>query len=213
MAGTGGVMVLFVLGHLVGNLQVFIGADQINKYGDFLQSNLEIIWPARISLLACIALHIWSAASLTRENMAARPVNYIQWQPTAASYASRTMVMSGVIIALFIVYHLLHYTVMVTAINLTGKDFATLVDDKGRHDIHKMIVLGFSNLWVSLFYMLGVGLLCLHLSHGISAMWQSLGWKKNSYGPCLDAAAKWGSAAIFLGYSSIPLAVLLKVIQ
>ena len=86
-------------------------------------------------------------------------------------------------------------------------------DGKERHDIYKMIVLGFSNLWVSLFYILGVGLLCLHLSHGISAMWQSLGWKKNSYGPCLDAAAKWGSLAIFLGYSSIPLAVLLKVIQ
>ena len=216
MAATGAAMVMFVLGHLVGNLQVFLGPDQINTYGHFLQSNLEIIWPARISLLICITLHIWSAASLTRENAAARPVNYVQWQPTAASYASRTMIMSGLIIGTFIIYHLLHYTVMVTAINFTGTDFAGLQemhDGKERHDIYKMIVLGFSNLWVSLFYILGVGLLCLHLSHGISAMFQSLGWKKNSYGPCLDAAAKWGSVAIFLGYISIPLAVLLKVIH
>jgi succinate dehydrogenase / fumarate reductase cytochrome b subunit len=213
MAATGGVLFLFVIGHLVGNLQVFIGPDQLNKYGDFLQSNLEIIWPARIVLLGCVALHVWAADSLTRENLAARPVDYAKWEPTAASYASRTMVWSGLIVAAFIIYHLLHYTVMAQAVNLTGQDFAPLRDARGRHDIYKMIVLGFSNLWVSLFYVAGVGLLCLHLSHGASAMWQSLGWKKNSYAPFLDGAARWGSLAIFLGYVSIPLAVLLKVIR
>jgi succinate dehydrogenase / fumarate reductase cytochrome b subunit len=215
MAATGGVMFLFVIGHLVGNLQVFIGPDQINAYGHFLQSNLEIIWPARIVLLGCVALHIWAAASLTQENLAARPVNYAVWEPTAASYASRTMVWSGVIVAVFIIYHLLHYTVMVQAdkIGLTGREFQSLLDGQQRHDIYKMMILGFSNLWVSLFYMAGVGLLCLHLSHGASAMWQSLGWKKNSYSPVLDGLARWGSLAIFLGYVSIPLAVLLKVIQ
>jgi succinate dehydrogenase / fumarate reductase cytochrome b subunit len=215
MAATGGVMFLFVIGHLVGNLQVFIGPDQINAYGHFLQSNLEIIWPARIVLLGCVALHIWAAARLTQENLAARPVNYAVWEPTAASYASRTMVWSGVIVAVFIIYHLLHYTVMVQAdkIGLTGREFQSLLDGQQRHDIYKMMILGFSNLWVSLFYMAGVGLLCLHLSHGASAMWQSLGWKKNSYSPVLDGLARWGSLAIFLGYVSIPLAVLLKVIQ
>jgi succinate dehydrogenase / fumarate reductase cytochrome b subunit len=215
MAATGGVMLLFVIGHLAGNLQVFIGPEQINKYGDFLQSNLEIIWPARLVLLGCVALHIWAAAGLTRENLAARPVEYATWSPTAASYASRTMVWSGVIVGVFIIYHLLHYTVLVQAasLGLTGQDFAGLHDQEGRHDIYKMIILGFSNLWVSLFYVAGVGLLCLHLSHGAGAMWQSLGWKKNSYAPFLDGAARWGSLAIFLGYISIPLAVLLKVIQ
>jgi succinate dehydrogenase / fumarate reductase cytochrome b subunit len=76
-----------------------------------------------------------------------------------------------------------------------------------------MIILGFSNVWVSLFYMAGVGLLCLHLSHGAGAMWQSLGWKKNSYAPVVDGLARWGSLVIFLGYISIPLAVLFKVIK
>jgi succinate dehydrogenase / fumarate reductase cytochrome b subunit len=213
MAGTGGVMFLFVIGHLVGNLQVFLPPEHINTYGHFLQSNLEIIWPARIVLLSCVLLHIWSAASLTRENLAARPVAYAAWEPTAASYASRTMVMSGIIIALFIIYHLLHYTVMVQAINLTGKDFAPLLDAEGHHDIYRMIILGFSQPVVAIFYIVGVGLLCLHLSHGVSAMWQSLGWKKSSYAPLLDGLAKWGSLAIFLGYSSIPLAVLLKIIK
>jgi succinate dehydrogenase / fumarate reductase cytochrome b subunit len=213
MAATGAVMVLFVLGHLAGNLQVFIGPEQINAYGHFLQSNLEIIWPARISLLCCILLHIWAATSLTRQNRAARPVSYVVWEPTAASYASRTMFMSGVIVAIFIIYHLLHYTVTVQAINFTGQDFGTLFDREKRHDIYRMMILGFSNPWVSLFYIFGILLLCLHLSHGISAMWQSLGWKKNSYGPFLDGLARWGSLAIFLGYISIPLAILFKVIK
>jgi succinate dehydrogenase / fumarate reductase cytochrome b subunit len=211
MAGTGGVMFLFVIGHLAGNLQVFLAPEHINAYGHFLQSNLEIIWPARIVLFSCVALHIWSAISLTRENRAARPIPYAAWEPTAASYASRTMLMSGIIIAVFIIYHLLHYTVMVQALNFTGTDFAEMKRDN-LHDIYGMIILGFSNLWVSLFYLVGVGLLCLHLSHGASAMWQSLGWKKNSYAPLLDGLAKWGALAIFLGYASIPLAVLFKLI-
>ena len=211
MAITGGAMFLFVIGHLVGNLQVFLGAESINRYGHFLQSNVEIIWPARISMLAMICLHVWSAISLSRENKAARPVQYANWKPNSASYASRTMLMSGLIIFAFIVYHLLHYTVMVKAINFTGQDFAAspaFVDAEGRHDIFKMIVTGFSNPLVSGFYVIAIALLCLHLSHGVSAMFQSLGLKNHNYGPVMDKAAKFVALAIFLGYASIPIAVL-----
>jgi succinate dehydrogenase / fumarate reductase, cytochrome b subunit len=216
MAGSGAVLFLFVIGHLAGNLQIFLGPEAINRYGHFLQTNLELLWPVRIVLLAIIALHIWSATRLTLENRAARPQAYAQWQPTAATYASRTMMMSGIIVAVFIVYHLLHYTVMVKAVNLTGKDFDAkpeFFDAQGRHNIYNMMVTGFRQPLVSGFYLVGVGLLCLHLSHGISAMFQSLGWKKRSYGECLDRGAKWVSLLIFLGYSSIPIAVLLRWIQ
>ena len=216
MAGSGAVMFLFVIGHLAGNLQIFLGPEAINRYGHFLQSNVELLWPVRLTLLAIIALHIWSATRLTLENRAARPQAYAQWQPTAATYASRTMMMSGIIVAVFIVYHLLHYTVMVKAVNLTGQDFDAkpeFLDAKGRHDIYKMMVTGFRQPLVSIFYLVGVGLLCLHLSHGISAMFQSLGWKKRSYGECLDRGGKWVSALIFLGYSSIPVAILLGCIK
>jgi succinate dehydrogenase / fumarate reductase, cytochrome b subunit len=216
MAGSGAVMFLFVVGHLAGNLQMFLGPESINRYGDFLQTNVELLWPVRIALLAIIAIHIWSATKLTLENRAARPVEYQQWQPTAASYASRTMMYSGVIVAVFIVYHLLHYTAMVQAVNFTGKDFDArpeFFDAKGRHDIYKMMVTGFRVPLVSVFYVVGVGLLCLHLSHGISAMFQSLGWKSRSYGPCLDRAAKWVSALIFLGYISIPISILIGVVR
>jgi len=213
MAGTGAVMVLFVIGHMAGNLQFFLGPEAINRYGHFLQSNVEVLWPVRLALLAVIALHIWSATSLTLVNRAARPAAYEQWQPTAASYASRTMMMSGIIVAVFIVYHLLHYTVMVQAVNFAGRDFHTLTDSEHRHDIYRMMVIGFQQPAVSLFYIIGVFLLCLHLSHGMSAMFQSLGWKNQGYGPCLDRAAKWAAALIFLGYVSIPISILLRWVQ
>jgi succinate dehydrogenase / fumarate reductase, cytochrome b subunit len=216
MAGTGAVMFLFVVGHLAGNLQMFLGPESINRYGDFLQTNVELLWPVRIALLAIIAIHIWSATKLTLENRAARPVEYQQWQPTAASYASRTMMYSGVIVAVFIVYHLLHFTAMVQAVNFTGRNFDArpeFFDAKGRHDIYKMMVTGFRVPAVSVFYIVGVGLLCLHLSHGISAMFQSMGWKSRSYGPCLDRGAKWVSALIFLGYISIPISILIGVVR
>ena len=209
-------MFLFVVGHLAGNLQIFLGPEAINRYGDFLQSNVELLWPVRLVLLAIIGVHIWSAAKLTRENRAARPAAYEQWEPTAASYASRTMMVSGLIVGVFILYHLLHYTAMVRAVNLTGKDFDArpeFFDAKGRHDVYHMMVTGFGQPVVSLFYVVGVGLLCLHLSHGISAMFQSLGWKKRSYGACLDRGAKWAAALIFLGYSSIPISIMLRLIQ
>jgi succinate dehydrogenase / fumarate reductase, cytochrome b subunit len=208
MAVSGLVMFLFVIGHLAGNLQFFLGPESINRYGHFLQTNLELIWPARIFLLLMIALHIWSAIKLSAENKAARPVAYGNWNPTVASYASRTMLMSGIIIFVFIIYHLLHYTLQVQQINFTGQSFVTLEDPEKRHDIFRMMVLGFTNPWVSIFYIVGIGLLCLHLSHGVSAMFQSLGWKNKVYGPCLDSAARFISWLIFLGYVSIPISVL-----
>ena len=212
MAISGCVLFLFVVGHLLGNLQVFLGAEAINRYGYFLQSNVEVLWPVRVFLLAMLVLHVWSATRLSIENKAARPVAYAAYQPVGSSYASRTMLMSGGIVFVFVIYHLLHYTVMVQAVNLTGRDFAAkpeFFDGLGRHDIFKMMVVGFRNGWVSGFYLLGIGLLCLHLSHGVSSMFQSLGLKNTEYGPFLDRSARVAAWLIFLGYSSIPTAILL----
>ena len=209
MAISGFVFVLFVIGHLLGNLQVFLGQEAINRYGHFLQSNVEILWPTRIFLLLMLFLHVWSAIKLSAENRAARPVSYAVYQPVGSSYASRTMLMSGIIIFVFIIYHLLHFTVQVQYINLTGQNFVDFTDPEKRHDIFKMMVVGFNNPWVSGFYVLGVALLCLHLSHGVSSMFQSLGLKNKVYGPCLDKFARVLAVLIFLGYSSIPIAILL----
>jgi len=207
MAVSGGALLLFVVGHLLGNLQIFLGPEAINRYGHFLQSNKEILWPARIGLLVMVVLHVWSAVKLSAENKKARPVSYANWSPTVASYASRTMLMSGLIIAAFIIYHLLHFTVQAMAVNFTGQDFVALHDASGRHDVFRMMIAGFSNPLVSGFYVVAMALLCLHLSHGISAMFQSVGLKDPAYGPVIDCFAKVASWLIFLGYISIPIAV------
>ncbi len=208
MAVTGFFLFLFVAAHLAGNLQVFIGRDSINRYGDFLQKNLEVLWPARVILITFLLLHIWAAAKLSLENKAARPVSYGAYQPVGSTYASRTMLMSGTIIFIFVIYHLLHYTAELTYINLTGRNFATFIDPQGRHDIFKMLVVGFSNPIVSGFYILGIALLCLHLSHGLSSMFQSLGWRSEIYRPFLERAGRVFAWLIFLGYVSIPIAIL-----
>lgn len=209
MAVTGFLLFLFVIAHLIGNLQIFLGPEAINRYGHFLQSNYELVWPARIALLVIIGLHIWSAAKLSLENRAARPIAYATYQPIGSTYASRTMLMSGLIALAFIIYHLLHFTAQVQFINLTGQNFVSFTDPEKRHDIFKMMVVGFNNGWVSAFYLIGVGLLCLHLSHGLGSMFQSIGWKNESYRPILDQGARILALLIFLGYSSIPVAILL----
>jgi succinate dehydrogenase / fumarate reductase cytochrome b subunit len=208
MAVTGFGLFLFVVGHMVGNLQIFLGPEAINRYGHFLQSNLELIWPARLVMLAMVVIHVWSATRLSLENQAARPEGYGQYQPVGSSLASRTMLHGGSVVFVFIIYHLLHYTAEVKFLNGTGQDFSAFVDGEHHHDIFKMIVVGFSNPLVSAFYVLAIGLLSFHLSHGASSMFQSLGLKNPSFRPCLDRLARVVAVVIFLGYCSIPVAVL-----
>ena len=213
MAASGFALFLFVIAHLLGNLQIFLGPDQINRYGHFLQTTPELLWPARVVLLVLVLVHIVSAIKLSQENKAARPVAYQNYQVVAASYASRTMLMSGLIVLAFIIYHLLHFTAQVQYVNLTGQNFVDYMDPQKRHDVYKMMVVGFSKPLVSLFYVIGVGLLCLHLSHGVSSMFQSLGWKNKYYGAFLDKLAKVISWILFLGYISIPVAILAGIVK
>ena len=134
-------------------------------------------------------------------------MTYQVYQPLGSTYASRTMLMGGSVVFVFIIYHLLHYTVQVRYINFTGQSFIDFEDPQKRHDIFKMMVVGFSNFWVSAFYIIGIAFLCLHLSHGASSMFQSLGWKNETYRPFLDKMARVVAVLIFIGYISIPLAV------
>jgi succinate dehydrogenase / fumarate reductase cytochrome b subunit len=208
MALTGFALVGFAMGHMVGNLQFYLPPEAINRYARLLHASDELLWGVRLVLLACVGLHIWSAVQLSLENKAARPVGYHgSPAPLAASYASRTMLVSGSVILAFVVYHLLHYTLRIETINGSSVPFTSLLAEDGKLDVYAMMVAGFSVWYVSLFYLAGVGLLCLHLSHGIQAMFQSLGWKNHVYGPLLNNAARVIAIVLFLGYSSIPLSV------
>jgi succinate dehydrogenase / fumarate reductase cytochrome b subunit len=211
MGISGFVLVFFIVTHLLGNLQLFVGPYWINTYGKFLHERHEVLWPARIVLLTMVVLHIWSAFKLRAENQAARPVGYTgDPAPFVASYASRTMMMSGIIIATFVIFHLLHYALGVRAVNLMGIDFSTLRDSEGRPDLYLMLLLGFSQWPISVFYISAVGLLCLHLSHGMRAMFQSVGWKWTFGGVSKlpDRIARWTALVIFILYASIPTAVM-----
>jgi len=208
MALTGAGLFLFVIAHMVGNLQIFLGPESINRYGHFLQTTPEILWPARIGLLALVIIHIWASISLTIENRAARATGYEVKELVAASTASRTMIWSGLIIFAFVCFHLAHYTLL-----WVHPEYRDLLDAQGQHDIYRMMIFGFSSWCVSGFYVLSIGLLCIHLSHGTSAMFQSLGLKNAAYADLIDCLAKVVAIVIFLGYISIPVAVLAGVVK
>lgn len=220
MAITGLILFGFVVGHMVGNLQIFLGSDQINAYAVFLQSKPALLWTARIGLLLTVALHIISAVQLSRMNNQARPVTYGHYHAVAASYASRTMLMSGLIVLAFVLYHLLHFTLKVPEVNLLPRtpgflnaDFSELRDAKGHHDVYQMMVRGYSSPIVSGIYVVGMALLCLHLSHGVSSLFQSIGLQNGRTRRFLDRLAIVFAVLIFLGNSSIPAAVLLGYVK
>jgi succinate dehydrogenase / fumarate reductase cytochrome b subunit len=215
MALSGGAMLLFVLGHMVGNLQFFLPPTYINAYGHFLQSTPEILWPSRLGLLLMVGLHIAAAISLTASNRAARPTRYegaISAQ--GATLAARTMIYSGLVITSFIIFHLLHYTLTLPQVNGyqlfkgTPVDFTDLREPHtGYHDVFAMIVLGFQIPAVTGFYLVAMALLSLHLGHGVASMFQSLGLRNHVWWPRIALMARVLSLVIFVGYASIPLAV------
>lgn len=209
MALTGFVLVGFVIAHMLGNLQIFMGPDVLNGYADMLKSRPWLLWGIRIFLLICAVLHVMTAFSLIRENHKARPVGYERQTNQQASVASLTMAISGMLVLVFIVYHILHFTVM--AFNPGFKDLMVRLPHHGNElypDVYRRVIQGFSNRMVSGFYIISVGLLCVHLSHGISSMFQSIGLKTRGTICPFNCLARIVSILLFLGMAAVPLAVL-----
>ncbi len=209
MAITGFLLFGFVIVHMLGNLQIFLGANAINEYAELLKSKAALLWGARLGLLTITILHIVTAIQLVLRNRAARPVKYGTGKaPVAASFSSRTAAVSGTIILAFIVFHLLHYT-----IGGINPALLQLRDAAGRHDVFGMMVQGFSHPVIAGFYLLAMALLCMHLAHGVSSMFQSLGLKSGAYDMIIDRLAKVSAGAIFLGNCAIVIAVLAGIIK
>jgi len=203
MAITGLVLFGFVIVHMIGNLQAYIGPEALNAYAVWLRELLHGagLWIARAVLLAAVVLHIWAAVSLTIENKKARPVGYRQRRWVESTYASRTMVWSGPILALFIVYHLLHLT--------TGTVHPSFVEG----DVYHNFVSGFRVLPVSAFYIIAMLALGLHLYHGAWSMLQTLGLSHPRWNRLRKAFAGTLTAVVVLGNISFPVAVLLGIIR
>jgi succinate dehydrogenase / fumarate reductase cytochrome b subunit len=205
VAVTGLILILFVIGHLLGNLQIFLGPAWINGYAQHLHDLGVLLWLVRAVLLVTVIVHIYYTIRLAMENRRARPESYRRKDIVKASFASRHMVMSGVILLAFIIFHLLQFT-----FRTTDPRFATLPDDPlGHYDVYTMMVLGFSSPVVSGFYIFSMFLLCLHLSHGSSSFFQSLGLNNKNLTPRLALSGRVFAWLLFVGYSSIPAAVLL----
>ena len=209
MAVTGLILIGFVVGHLVGNLQIFSPPEKINAYAHFLQSLGPALWAVRAFLLVTIVLHIWTAVCLVLENKAARgKEGYAGQQTLRASYASRTMKYSGLIVFFFIVYHIAHFTTKSThgaeyypMTTLAGVDHPVL-------DVHTMMVLGFQQPLVSAFYLVAIALLSWHLNHGLASLFQSLGLRTRAWSKLLERASLLFSVLYFLGNAAIVVAVL-----
>ncbi|HVO32875.1 MAG TPA: succinate dehydrogenase cytochrome b subunit [Elusimicrobiota bacterium] len=208
MAVSGFVLVLFVIGHLLGNLQVFLGQDTLNEYANFLQNLGEWLWIARIGLIFMLVVHVWTSVQLTLENRAARPVDYGSRRYIKANTASRTMIYSGLVIFSFLVYHLLQFTFL-----KVHPEWAHLKDARGRHDVYSMVVRSFQEPAIAVSYVAAIFLLCFHLSHGLSSMFQSIGLQGGRIRRILDT---WGPRVawlIFAGYAAIPTAIVLHLVR
>jgi len=207
----------FVIAHMAGNLLIFAGKAALNNYAHALESNPALLWTARLGLLAIFLIHVVLGIRLTLQNRDARPVAYVYPDDTVkASFASRHMLFTGLVILAFVIYHLLHFTFGVTdpghfKRNTEGVPLYQPTDPalKPEYDVAAMVVGGFRQWPVALGYVVAQLILGLHLWHGAGSWFQSLGLNRRGF----DRFA-WGfgvvvATAVVVGNCSIPLAILL----
>ena len=197
MAVTGVVLFGYVVGHLAGNMQVYMGAERMDKYAEFLHSMPVLLWAVRALLAASVILHITASLQLQKLKLDARPTGYVKKEAIDSSLASRSMIWSGAMIAAFVIYHILDLT--------TGAAGAAQF-----HELHayENLVYSFRRLPVSVFYILGMILLGMHLYHGLWSIFQTAGFSHPRYTPIIKRAAAWVAILIAAGFISIPISVL-----
>ena len=208
MAVTGAGLFAFLVGHIAGNLLLYVGQDAMNQYAVGLR-NLPygLLWIVRGGLLAIFLLHVITAYSLAAENKAARPRAYAFEDTFKASYASRTMARTGTIVLLFVLYHLAHYTFRIT--NYAGP----YIDNQARDAVYTMVVAGFQHPFISTTYVAAMPVLGYHLSHGLSSMFQSVGLNHSKYNPFFRKIMPLIGWVVTLAGATIPLAVLVGIIR
>src|ERR1035437_8615577 len=204
MALTGIMMLLFVIGHLLGNLLVFAGRAQINAYARFLHFDHSLLWTVRSTLIIAAVMHVVVTIQLALRNKKARPISYLRKEAINSSYASRTMYWSGPIVLAFVIFHLLQFT-------------AGYIHPETRfipNDVYHNLVTGFRVWWVSAWYVFSISLLGLHLRHGLWSMLQSIGLAHSlRKEQTLKLVALIISVLIVLGYISIPISILLGFLK
>jgi len=209
VAVTGIMMVLFLAGHLTGNLLIYAGREAFNEYAEFLHSagHGSLIWVARIGLLVAVGLHVVATVALTRQNKAARKIDYEYKQTIQAKKSSLIMIWSGLTILAFVIFHILHFTVRVNS----------HLAELGETDPYGMVIAGFSagflNFFVVLFYIIAMTLLCSHLSHGVGSVFQTLGWRSKKAQGLIHKISVSYSLIIWVGFISVPVSIFLGFVK
>lgn len=202
MAITGQCLVLFAVVHMLGNSSIFVGPDGINAYAKHLHDLGPLVWVFRAGLLGLASIHIFFGIQLTLENSAANPTAYAVKKQLKATFASSTMIWTGVLLALFIVFHILHFTARVTPGVVQG------VDALGRYDVFTMVTSAFKNGGIAFVYVAAMAVLFLHLSHGIQSFFQTMGWNTDKTQCAISSIGKAVAFILLAGYAVIPLSIL-----
>ena len=208
VAASGCVLVGFVFVHMLGNLQIYLGPEALNSYAASIQDMGGLLWVARLGLLAALAVHVWGIATLTARNRAARAASYEVRRPLLSTFASRHMLLTGLTLLAFVIYHLLHFT-----IGVTDPEHFQLYDSAGRHDVYSMVVQGFRVPVVALFYMLSMLLLGMHLGHGVGSAFRSAGLSGPRLRATFEGLGRLVAVIVVFGNISIPLSCLMGLLQ
>jgi len=208
MAISGLVLLLFVIGHLVGNLLVFLGPGALNDYAEHLRALGPLLWVARIGLLSAVIVHIITSIQLVVENRRARAQRYAVYRPQVTPLSARGMAVSGLMVLAFIVYHLLHFT-----FGVTNPAISHAHDALGRHDVYRMVVLSFQQLPIAVTYVVAMALLFLHLHHGIGSTFQTLGLNSERGIELTEQIGRALALLLFFGYMSIPVAIQMGLLR
>ena len=206
MALTGLVLLGFVIGHMLGNLQVYLGADALDGYAHKLRTLGPLLWGVRGVLLLALLLHGWMVVDLYARSATARPISYRVYNTVATNYAAKAMWLSGVVILLFVVYHLAHFT-------YPGLSMSSTYAHDAHGKVYQKVVNGFRVPWVSGVYLLAQILLGMHIFHGAWSVLQTLGVSHPSYNIRLRGFARTLAVIIVVGNCSIPMAVLAGLVK
>ncbi len=212
VAISGLAVVGFLIAHLAGNLLIFSGPSAFNKYAQGLRDLGALLWIMRAGILVSFVAHIVFTVKLKGRNASARPTSYQSLTPVASTVYSRSMIISGLSILAFLLFHLAHFTwhkVAVVPYNQTW----LLLDGRLVHNAYAMAVAGFRSLPISIFYVLAVTMVFLHMNHAVQSAFQTLGFNHPRYRPMVLRATMVLSLVLWLGFIMIPISVLMGFVQ
>jgi succinate dehydrogenase / fumarate reductase cytochrome b subunit len=206
MAITGQLMVLFIIVHLLGNSSIFIGPSGINSYAEHLHSLGPLVWIFRLAMLTFLLVHGIFGIQVSLENSSANPAKYAVNTKLKLSFSSENMIWTGLLLLVFIVYHLVHFTIRATP------DVSAFTGEVPGN-VFGMVTTSFSHGSIAFVYVVAMVVLCLHLFHGIQSFFQTMGWNSNASLPVISQVGKVLAVIFLVGYSSIPVFILAGIIR